>query len=121
MCKVLLSAIAPIALLTATILSGPASAADAGAVLSACDRDPKCVYSSTKDGSIVGCSQHACFVCPSDDGKRQCNQVSAAPPKRGINNGVTGTKLNSHAAVHASAPTIHKRPPSLHRKLAARH
>jgi hypothetical protein len=51
-------------------------AADATAVLGACDKDPKCGYTGAKNGDISGCSQHACFYCPAD-GKHQCFGVGA--------------------------------------------
>jgi hypothetical protein len=72
--KPLVLGVTSIVLLAAATLSRPAAAADAGAVIGACERDPKCVYGSAKDGSLTGCSEHACFICPAD-GKHQCNQV----------------------------------------------
>lgn len=55
----------------------PVAAADAGAVLAACDRTPGCSYAQSKDGSIQGCSSQSgvCFDCPVD-GKKQCNSTT---------------------------------------------
>lgn len=55
----------------------PAAAAEAGAVLAACDRTPGCSYAQSKDGSIQGCSSQSgvCFDCPVD-GKNQCNSTT---------------------------------------------
>jgi hypothetical protein len=54
----------------------PARAADASAVLAACDRTPGCSYAPSKDGTIQGCSSQSgvCFNCEVD-GKRECTQT----------------------------------------------
>lgn len=57
-------------------LPAPVFAADASAVLAACDRTPGCSYAASKDGTIQGCSSQSgvCFNCETD-GKRQCTQT----------------------------------------------
>lgn len=70
-------------------------AADAGAVLGACDRTAGCNYTQNKAGDISGCSSQACFYCPAD-GKRQCFGVAARTGKgtgRGVPVNVGGVKI----------------------------
>jgi hypothetical protein len=64
---------------------GPAAAADAGAVLAACDRTPGCSYAQSKDGSIQGCSSQSgvCFNCDVD-GKKECHQTLTRKPSNHV-------------------------------------
>jgi hypothetical protein len=70
----------------------PAAAADAGAVVKACERTPGCGYSSNKAGDITGCSPHACFYCPAD-GKHSCFQVRKGGRPGGPGVTIGGIKL----------------------------
>jgi hypothetical protein len=85
--------LAAFAIASAVALSTPASAADAGAVIGACDRTPGCVYSQAQDGTLVGCSPNACFVCP-HDGSHQCHATRTGDKsgRRGVTIG--GVKLS---------------------------
>jgi hypothetical protein len=65
---------ATLMLAPSVMFSTPAAAADAGAVLSACDRTTNCSYRPDKDGNILGCSEVVCFICPAD-GKHECHQA----------------------------------------------
>ena len=70
-------------------------AADAGAVLGACDRTPGCDYHQEKNGDVSGCSKQACFYCPAD-GKKQCFGVGARTGKgagKGVAVNVGGVKV----------------------------
>ena len=74
-------AIIPLAIVAIVNLPHSAQAADAGAVLGACDRTAGCGYSQNKDnGDISGCSKQACFYCPAD-GKHQCFGVGMTKGK----------------------------------------
>jgi hypothetical protein len=83
--KAIISAFAPIALMTTVTLSTPALAdANVKDVLGACDRTPGCNYKIDKQGTVSGCStgSGACFTC-GQDGKCQGIQ----PKKTGAGKG----------------------------------
>ena len=73
----------------------PAFAADASAVLAACDRTPGCSYAQSKDGTIQGCSSQSgvCFNCETD-GKRQCTQTRIVQPIVTTNKGYGRLRFN---------------------------
>ncbi|MHB1109667.1 MAG: hypothetical protein ACYCZU_05040 [Devosia sp.] len=94
--KLLVSTVASVIIaITFAAAPAPAFAADAGAVLRACDRTPGCSYAQSKDGSIQGCSSQSgvCFNCDVD-GKRECTQTLI------VQTGLTyGRKGNAGVAV----------------------
>ena len=79
-------ALIPLALVAIVNLPHSALAADAGAVLAACDRTAGCGYSQNKEtGDITGCSKQSntCFVCQAD-GKHQCFAVRSTNGKNNV-------------------------------------
>jgi hypothetical protein len=90
--RVLLALAFASAALISITFSPPASAADAGAVITACEKDPHCAYGQAQDGSLVGCSEHSCFVCPIGGG-HQCHatKTGGASGRRDVT--LSGVKL----------------------------
>jgi hypothetical protein len=87
-----LSALAFAVLIGGAMPPSPAAAADAGAVVKACEHTPGCGYSSNKAGDISGCSPKTCFYCPAD-GKHSCFQVRKSGRPGGPGATIGGIKL----------------------------
>lgn len=65
--KSLFVAMAAVPIVIAAALPTPASArVRIEVVLGACDRTPGCTYKMLSDGTLRGCSAHACFDCGPD-------------------------------------------------------
>ncbi len=119
-----LIALAPFfALIASALSSAPAAAADAGAVIRACDRTAGCSYWHDKvNGGISGCSPHACFTCPAD-GKHQCTGTSSRRGRHGKHAMATigGIKLPPPSKGHRvkfggfTRPSAGVKPPRHHR------
>jgi len=87
------------ALLLAATIATPAQAASQKKVLDACARTAGCQWSLASDGTISGCSPHACFTC---NGKT-CKPDIARGPAGGLRPGGSnaGTATASPGAPNA--------------------
>ncbi|MBI1201449.1 MAG: hypothetical protein GC182_02950 [Rhodopseudomonas sp.] len=95
------------AVLVPAVASSSASAkgADATTVISACERDPHCTYGPAKDGTLQGCSLHACFECP-PDGTHQCHPTRRTSKLRDRIGAFGGIKLSPGSSRNRHPVTV---------------
>lgn len=106
--------LAALAIAGAAALSTPAFAAKQSTVVAACKRTPQCSIITGSDGSVNGCSPHACFTCS----KGKCVKV----PDRLVDKPKLGPKTTTGAEVVRAniAPVNFATPSNNHMRMGGR-